>query len=262
MRRALLFFALVCALAIGVVAQYTPPGGSVTATTTASGPIASLPASSATAGNVYISTDSPYQFVWNGTSWDSYVFGFKVVQPVLGNFTQVNVDHSTFDTTHGGIVMTISNAAGHDVQVLATAKGTGHYFVDACWINLAGGTNGGVGTGLSGGTAISNGLSFVGASFGNTGYGGMVRYLYTSTTAFVNLAGGNTFFSTSPLLCSRIEDDGTTNRTTYVSNNLYTWSLIQQEARTTSYTPANAVFAATPFSSIYQLHLVHWSVHN
>src|SRR5579859_5951315 len=46
-----------------------------------------------TAGQVkgarYNCTDSPYTYIFDGTIWQPYIFGFNVVEPVLSSFTQV-----------------------------------------------------------------------------------------------------------------------------------------------------------------------------
>jgi len=245
------------------VNYFAAPIGGGSGTSISSGPIASRPVSVGNAGTTYICTDSPFMYVSNGSTWDAYVFGYKVVEPVLANFTQVRVDHSTFDTTHGGIIWTSANLSGTEAeQILATAKGTGHYFVDACFINMNVGLNGGGGSGLTGGTLTTSPFAYVRLSNANNAQWLVGHMVNNSTTSPVGYVATQNFNPIGPLICTRFEDDGTTNRISYMSNNTYTWSLIGSESRTATFTPTNAAFIIGDFNTANTIHLVHWSVHN
>ena len=247
------------------VANGTGSGGTGgSGTTNASGPIASLPASASTTGDTYQCTDSPYTFTWNGSSWDSYVFGYQVVQPVLANFTQVSVGRSSFNTAHGGIIQTTTSGSSSDNnQVLAAgAIPGGAYYVDAAYMMLMPGNNGGAGSALLGGTATSNGEAFVNVGWEAAANNYFEATIFSNTTTFVSSHGGVSSFWHSPLIWTRMYDDGTTNRTYYVSTNGYVWYQIYQESRTATFTPANSGLVVKTYNSPSVIHWVHFSVHS
>ena len=243
-------------------------GGGGGGSTITVGAIASLPVSVPASGNQYICTDSPYTFVSNGSAWLPFVFGYQVVQPILANFTQVNVDHSTIDSTHGGIIQSVTNQGGaSDVQILSqNIPASGAYYVDAAFILLSGPAspptmNFGLGSGLSEGTATSNALVFNhwGAESNQQWF--WERQALTSTTAFNGNAGGTYLTPVGPLIWTRVYDDRTTNRTFFMSTNGYDWIQLYQEARTTLFTPNQGILAITPFSNAVTVHWVHFSIH-
>jgi len=239
----------------------------IRANTNQSGPIASLPSTTGQkSGNRYKCTDSPYEYVFNGTSWDAYIFGYLVTEPKLANFTQVNVGLSTFDTTHGGILWTSTNAGGHNVQVLsqtAGIPGAGAYFVDSAFIASYGSGNGAFGTGLAAGLTSATAFSFADWGCENSGIFGMGAKYYNSTTSYNGSAGTVAMLPLgTPLMWLRMFDDRTTNRKYYYSANGYQWYQIFSEARTTLYTPAFATMAVTNFSDFGAfMHVVHFAVH-
>ncbi len=240
-------------------------GGGGTGSSITFGACASLPGSIPVSGNEYICTDYPFTYVSDGVNWNAFAFGFAVNPPVLANFTQVNVDHSTLTAlTNAGFLWQVTTASSSiHLQVLTTAKGTGNYFVDACFIGIATSSNGGVGSGVSGGTAINSGFAFAALPFGNATFATAGRYDFSSTTAVVNVTGTFQMLIASPLWCTRTQDDGTTNRTFFIGPGPNgPWYQLFQESRTTTFTPANAGLFANPFVSTFLVHMVHYSVHN
>ena len=220
-------------------------------------------------GNLYRCTDSPYEYIFDGSVWQPYVFGFNVVEPVLANFTQVNVDKTTFVTTYGGIIFQVpNNSSTEDFQYIALAvPGSGQYFVDAAFIpGLIGPVNavgvGGAGAGLSKSTVSTDPL--VTSSVGNdSGYGSeYINKLYTTgpknTVTNRNNLG---FMQRGPLVWTRYQDDRTTNRTAFISVDGQDWVQVHQESRTTTFTPAFGTFGVTPFNATMRVHLVHFSIH-
>jgi hypothetical protein len=77
-------------------------------------------------------------------------------------------------------------------------------------------TNGGVGPNLSGGALINSGFAFTSCGYANTTCGGTVRYDY-STTSFVNVADYNISKMVNGLVCTRVQADGTANRTLFIT---------------------------------------------
>ena len=205
-------------------------------------------------GETYICTDSPYSFQWTGSAWQAYIFGYQVTEPILADFTQTHVNLITFDTTHGGILFSIPTASWPDIQVLSQAiPGSGAYYVDAAFLGVPG-TNGGIGSGISDGTQ----LAYHHVGFDNGNY--EVQYMNNFTSFYGNQSSGTYLFA-GPLIWTRLYDDGTTNRTWFISTNGYIWNQIKQESRTFFLTPTLGIFAIVSNSGPVTLHLVHFLIH-
>jgi hypothetical protein len=227
------------------------------------GPYSSLPSSGMRKGDSYKCIDSPYEYVYNGSAWQAFVFGYAVTEPILSSFTQVNVGLSTFDSTHGGILQSVTNAGSTgNVQILATDIPTsGAYYADAACTLLSSASNGGSGVGLSAGTSTSSGIAFneFGYESGSAWY--YERGLYNSTTSWNSNGGGMNLVAIGPLFWTRVYDDRTTNRTFYISLNGYVWHQVYQESRTTLFEPAQVVLAVGPYNCTIDLHWLHFSIH-
>lgn len=242
------------------------PGASVSAQNAVSyGTRASLPSSGSSNGQQYICTDSPYSFIWNGSSWLAFVFGYQVTEPILSNFTQVNISGNiTLDTSHGGIAFLGPSASGtQDIGYIAAAvPGSGAYYVDSAWYGQVTIGNGGFGSGVSAGILTSSkfALESFGAEDGPT-LNGWYEKEYNSTTSFNGNNAGSTFFQAGPLVWMRLYDDGTTNRTWYISPNGMDWFQVYQQPRTTNFTPAYGIAAPINYNSQVTAHLVHFSIH-
>lgn len=228
-----------------------------------SGPIASLPASGGTSQILYICTDSPYHFVWNGSAWIAYAFGFQMVPPVLANFTQMNVDDSTFDTSHGGIGwITPTKNNSTDTQVIGMAPGLSTpYFVDAAFMLLCGQPSGGPGIGFAAGLTGSSKFEHSSFGYGNAALYGYEVLFMTNPTTFSSSAGSWDDVVIAPLLWMRIKDDGT-NLTYYNSINGYDWDQRYQHARTSFLTPSDVCMVVVPTGATNYVHWLHWSIHN
>lgn len=223
----------------------------------------STPPAGPASGDEFICTDSPYSYIWNGAAWQAYAFGFAVTEPVLGSLTQVGTV-ATYTTTYGGIqISSPSNGGSQNVAYVGAAiPGAGGYCVDAAFTGTTWVSNGGGGVGLSAGLLTSSAFFF--NSFGQeSGVYGLSNKLYTSTTAFSAnrgaLSGSNAIIG--PMMWIRVFDDRTTNRTSFVSSDGHQWRQFYQEARTTTFTPADAIFAVGPFQSPIDIWLIHWNVY-
>lgn len=227
----------------------------------------SSPPASPAAGDAYICTDSPYTYRYDGSAWAAYIFGYKVVEPILADFTQVKVDLTTLTTTAGGIIAdTASAGSAENCQVLAQAiPGSGAYYVDAACTLLAFPGVNGVGCGLSAGTATSDALAF--NRFGSEGNPSGTaweweRALKNSCTSHNTNSGVvNMMIPVGPLLWTRVYDDRTTNRTFYMSMDGYNWIQMYQEARTTLFTPAQGIIVMSSVTARIIAHWVHFSIH-
>ncbi len=222
---------------------------------------ASLPGTCST-GATYKASDSPYVAICTATNvWTKTVFGYTITEPVLGDFTQVNVGLSTFDTTHGGFIQSETSAGGNNVQVLTQAiPGSGAYYVDAAFINESNSTNGISGVGISAGNSTSDKLSFVGQGWESSSIWYVQNQYFSDITTHGANNGGKQIVLTGPLIWVRMYDDRTTNRTFYVSSNGYVWFQVYQEARTTNFTPAKAILASSPNAGVQIIHWVHFKI--
>ena len=238
-------------------------GGGGGGTTTLIGPIASLPGSGTTTGDTYICLDSPYEFVWDGSVWQAFVFGYNVTQPILANFTQANVGELTIDSTHGGLVLSVPNGgSSNNVQFLTQPiPGSGAYYVDCAFLLLAQGTNGGVGSGLANGSNSGAALAFnrLGAESGNF-YQWEAQY-FNNASSWSSNQSAQTFQSFGPLTWTRMYDDGSSTRYFYMSMDGYHWTLFRSEGRTSFLTPTVGMFALANYNSALAAHLLHFSIH-
>ena len=244
--------------------QLLNPGSSASSNPyVAVGPIASLPASGNTNGAVYKCTDSPYEFFWNGSAWLPFAYGYQVVQPVLANFTEVNVDNSTFDSTHGGFVQTVAaGTSSNDVQALVTAiPASGTYYVDAaCTFNTFGG-NGGFGVGISAGALAASAIESAIFPWPAGDQSSWELLSWTSTTSGASVqAGPFTPTWIAPMFWFRVEDDRT-NLYYSVSTNGYDWHQYYQHARGSILTPAQCGLFVNRFSMGAVVHWLHFSIH-
>lgn len=227
------------------------------------GPIASRPASGQASGAIYRCTDSPYEFWWTGAAWQAFAYGFPVVPPVLANFTQVNVSRSTLDTTHGGILQSVTGAgATNDVQVLAQAiPASGAYFLDVAFTYFSYGVNDCAGPGIMSGALASSAIEA--AQWGwPGGTGAAIDVLsWPNTTSGASVQAGpfgRAYYA--PMDWIRIQDDRT-NLTYFESSNGYTWSQFFQHARGSILTPASCGLVCNPFNGAQNIHWLHYSVH-
>lgn len=228
------------------------------------GPIASRPTSGMKKGDRYKCSDSPYDYVYDGSVWQAFVFGFQVTEPVLANFTQVNIGSSTLDTTQGGIIHYGPNAGSNiNHHFLAIAiPASGAYYVDAaCYACGSGSNGGGAGCGLasaasSSGASAANNLLFESGSIWQ-----WERQLLNSATSFNSNAGQTTLVTSGPLFWTRIYDDRVSNRTFYFSITGSSWIQMYQESRTNLFTPAFATLSMNPYNCQISQHWVHFSIH-
>jgi hypothetical protein len=57
------------------------------------------------AGDRYKCTDSPYDFIYTGSLWQPFAYGFACTEPVDGDFSWVSQGSASTNTTNGGIYL-------------------------------------------------------------------------------------------------------------------------------------------------------------
>lgn len=211
-------------------------------------------------GQRYKCTDCPYEYIYSGSAWDAFVFGFPVVEPVLANFTKVNVGLSTFDS-QGGIGQQVSGSGGsQNIQVLcAPIPGSGAYYVDAAFIGSIQ-SSCVAGMGLSAGNSSSNAFVYLNAPWSGTTFQ-FQGSQFNSTSSFNSNDFNLTLFPLGPVVWLRLYDDGTTNRHWYVSPDGINWTLLATESRTNFITPAQAILAVSSFGGPVAVRWLHFSIH-
>jgi hypothetical protein len=78
---------------------WVPSGGGGGGNSIAFGTFGSLPGSATTSGDMYVCTDSPYTFIWNGSAWLPFL-------PAAGEVTLPPTSGWTWDTQGGSSVVT------------------------------------------------------------------------------------------------------------------------------------------------------------
>lgn len=81
------------------------------------GTYSSLPGSATKTGDAYFFTDSIYdKAVWNSSSWDYFVGGFKATPPPSTGWSWVNQSTSTIATTNGTQVLSIPASGANSIR--------------------------------------------------------------------------------------------------------------------------------------------------
>lgn len=99
------------------------------------GTYATLPASGMQAGDVFIPTDSFYDFVrYNGSSWDHFRNGFLLTPPVNASYSWDNTGNGTVTTAYGGVVAFSSQAVSGQLQVRYKTAPTPPYTITTAFL--------------------------------------------------------------------------------------------------------------------------------
>jgi hypothetical protein len=250
-------------IASGIIRIYGISNSGSSAPTTTVGARASLPGTVPASGSVYKCTDSPYEYVSNGTAWLPFIYGYNVVEPILANFTQVNTSATTIDDTHGGLLLSVdSGDNNNNVQLFEQAiPSSGAYYIDAAMLISSWTTNSRAGVVTSGGMTASDVFAINGFGYESSTSWVQEVSVFNTPTDWNNNALETEVTTGAPLIWTRVYDDGTTNLTFYMSTNGYTWRQLYQMARTTYFTPGGAGFGISPYDGNIDVHLVHFSVH-
>jgi len=226
------------------------------------GPTASRPASGGANNIIYQCTDSPYEFLWNGSAWLAFAFGFLVVPPNSANFTQINTDRSTLATTNGGIMQSVTAAGfAEDMQILGTPLPATPYYMDVAFLTQGNVGNGGIGIGIGAGNLRSNALEFQQWLYDQNSLLGWSQRSYNNynTDSSVN-ASLTSITQTAPMMWMRIHDDGT-NLTYFTGPNGYIWTQQYTHLRGSFLTPAYGLLVVSPYQLTSLTHWLHFSFH-
>lgn len=212
-------------------------------------------------GRTYHCTDSPYKLIDNGTSLDHFVYGFKVTEPILSQWTVVNESPMTTTTTRGGIA--ISCTTNGSVNAL-------HYYYKNCpstpwscefaWLWEPASDY--YALPACGFRENSTGKLVSLLQYVSTGPGipSITIYQYTNATTI-----GSAEYNSSPavfmpsLFWVKLQDNGT-NRIFSISNDGQLWYDVWSVSRTTFLTggPTAVFFGMDPYNRTTAMHLVHY----
>jgi hypothetical protein len=204
------------------------------------GPFASLPGSGTYAGQCYDCTDAFYSFVWTGSAWQAYAFGYPVtLPPSASGFAAVNGGSLT--NVLGTLVAV---AGGSTWSPFTIAQPTVPYSLQVGVMTLAGklATDG---TGYTTGVLFSDGTKFMYSYYSyynNTNY---IQYNSTVNT----FVGAQTTTDNLPLPGSGIQwykivNDGV-HRTYYMGNPQYWVQTYQEAYNANSLTPTQIGLATS-----------------
>src|SRR5579885_2537534 len=101
-------------------------------------------------GNRYKCTDSPYEFIYDGTAWRPFIFGYRVDEPLSSNFSWLNQGGASIITSKGGINLvappnsgdairaqqqsTISTPYTCDMAIMPAIRNANYYVFGMCAI--------------------------------------------------------------------------------------------------------------------------------
>lgn len=204
------------------------------------GTYASLPASGSKPGDLYIPTDSFYDFLrWNGSSWDHFRGGRLMTPPVNVSYSWDNQSATTVSTTNGGVVLfQTPGTSGLHVRY-KTAPATPYTIYTAFLPHYSASANSQVGLCFrSSGGAIANcGVTY-------NGSWNVVVSKWTTTSVFSASYASVSIYPSlvhGPVVWMALKDDGT-NRSFLYSGNGVNWSTINSQVRTDFLTPTQVGF--------------------
>jgi hypothetical protein len=207
------------------------------------GTFANLPTSGMKKGDRYKSTDSPLEFVYDGSAWQAFALGYHVNLPKVADFTWENQSSATAYDTAGGLVMSCppgNNGGNFAYLVKAISPVSAPYVCDIAFCHR---------------NYIDQSCSVAAVWYESSSGKAKCAILYTDYGtdprvpmffAFDKLNSGGAhnstyytdhFNGTGPLMWMRLVDDGT-NLTVYSSLDGIQWGIVfTAEGRTDFCTP-------------------------
>jgi hypothetical protein len=205
------------ALATDVVINVLSAGGmnQIRSDISRIGSFANLPSTTnQVAGARYKCTDTPYEFIFDGTLWQPFWGGFNVTLPIPANFAWQSQGSATLVTTFGTMRLYRATESPFNIHAQVMAAPATPYHVIA-GIRLSGGQ--GITGNVNAGFCVSDGTKYEWISLPNTvGSQTFVVWYATNNTTFSNFFVNAAFpmpFSYPPDMYLRIGDDGSTNKT-------------------------------------------------
>lgn len=242
--------------------RWASPGGLTGAVTITHGSYASLPPVGSNTGDLYVCTDAPYEFLWDGSAWKARAFGYEVEVPPSSGWSWVNQGTAAIDVSKGMHVLTAPAAGGlNGRQRVRTAPST-PYVITAAFIPGILLTTGAPST-FSGliFRESSTGRSHIAAVVSPAGHG-LYSSKFTNPTTFsahyTLLAGAPIFPS---LMWMRISDDGTNRKCSY-SWDGFSFQDYHSVARTDFLTADEVGFELQPNTGVGSINmsLISWKV--
>jgi len=219
-------------------------------------------------GNRYKCTDSPYEFIFDGSAWQPFFMGVRVVEPVAANFSWNNQGGASIITSAGGILLACPPHSGDTIRSQLVSYGSAPFTVDMAFMPGLYGVINFASLLLSDGTKFA---TFVMAPVTSTG--GAFQFQYdrwntnSSYNSTPNLANGSNAWpisATPPLIWLRLYDDGV-DRNIYYSVDGVNFVLLLQESNTAFLTPTKVGFGidlATSISVTSTMWVVHWNLYS
>lgn len=235
----------------GALAVWIEWTGGNAGPTISSGTFAALPAAG-TSGNMYLFTDSSYNFARdNGVTWDMFWGGRKLVPPT--GFAWQHQTTATLDATHGGeLLLSAVGAGGASLAGRFIAYPTPPFTRTLAVMVTPLAVNGGVQpTNASGGLYISDGtavetLSVYGLSSMQMQFGPSMTNITTNLIPFPYYTG-----LLSPTVYFRMDDSVTAMgmRTFFFSWDGTNYTQVLQESNTANLTPTRIGYYTNAFEA-------------
>jgi hypothetical protein len=222
---------------------WTAQGGGGGGNTITQGTRAALPGAGTTTGDMYICTNSPYTFIWDGAAWDAFVYGIQVTEPLLANLTQTAITGApTISATRGGILITSAGAQSVDYQITAPAFAAPYSVVMVALVTIISDSTG---TEVELVNALDSN-DFDRISWVNIAtQGWRLGYAKTVAGAKTDLDIGNSSYllrGGSRLFVYRVWDDGVTNKGGDVGDGFGGWITLHSRGRAVDFTPTKGGF--------------------
>jgi hypothetical protein len=211
------------------------------------------------AGNMYLCSDSPYEYYFNGTVWVPRYKGMEVSEPGLTtspSFSWVNQGTATEETAAGGLRMVCPTSSGDNVRGRYIGQPSRPYTITALFKIQAVQAN-----------FFNSGLGFYNTSsgrfimmgFSNLADGGLIQIQkFNSTTSFNGTYTAVTVTANDEIWI-RVTDNGT-NFIFSFSTNGFDWTQVDSRSRTDFITPDQVGWFMDAANSTYpaSLWLLHW----
>lgn len=208
------------------------------------GTYASLPSTTGQKqGNRYKCTDSPYEFIFDGSVWQPYWGGYNVTLPIPGNFSWQSQGSATVDTTTGQIIVSrLAAEASFNIHAYVIAAPATPYHVI---MGIVGRGNNNANKGAC--VCFSDGTKYEIALFPFVDFtqnNDLVVFYNTNNTTNSSTPLNDVTNFVMPacypgFIFVRLGDDGTTNKTFDIGPTpTGPWQTLLTQGRTTNLTPS------------------------
>jgi hypothetical protein len=195
------------------------------------------------AGQRYLQTDGPYEFIFNGSVWVPFAYDLECVLPVNSSFSWVNQGSASVQQTYGYVDLnapsTGSTSTNLNIRRVALSA---PYYADFIFTTIVGVPADAVTLGVGFRDSSSGKLLTLHALFQTGSAPEWQVNRWNSPTSYNNteLAGPPAILANGQPLYVRLHNDGS-NLYMYIGNGL-TWWLYYEEAVGTFLTPTDLFF--------------------